>query len=107
MATKPADGTCTVRLDGEMTIYTAADQKTLLFDELEKCDTLALDLGEVSELDSAGVQVLMALKRSADQAECELQLVNHSPSAKEVLTLFGLDTYFDDQAPAPADGDKA
>ncbi len=107
MPTKSADGTCAVRLDGEMTIYTAAEQKTALFDELEHCDTLTLDLAAVDEIDSAGIQILLALKRQADQTECELQLLSPSPSVREVMDLLELDTYFSDAPLESADEDTA
>ena len=107
MPNKPADGSCAVHIDGEMTIYTAAEQKAVLFDEIENCDTLALELSGVDEIDSAGIQILMALKRQADQTECKLQLVNPSPSVCEVLDLFKLDIYFSDDSLESADEDAA
>ena len=107
MPTKSADGACAVRLDDEMTIYTAAEQKTALFDKLEHCDTLTLDLTAVDEIDSAGIQILLALKRRADQTECELRLLGPSPSVREVMDLLELDTCFSDAPLESADGDTA
>ena len=83
-------GVCSVRLEGEMTIYTANEQAECLLGELENCQTLELDLADISDIDSAGVQVLLALHRASDEIGHTLSLVNHSQSVLEVLELLDL-----------------
>ncbi|WP_374563965.1 lipid asymmetry maintenance protein MlaB [Ideonella sp.] len=77
-----------VRLEGEVTIYHAASQKALLIDALAGCGgTLELDLSDVTEIDTAGLQLLMLLKRTAVRQGQALRLIGCSPAVSEVLEL--------------------
>lgn len=87
---------CTMRVDGELTIYTAAECRQQLLDHLQQCDDLTVDLSAVSEMDSAGLQVLLVLKKQADKAGCGLQLVQHSPAVLEVFEVLDLQAHFGD-----------
>ena len=62
------DHACTLRIDGEMTIYSAAEHKAQLLDHLDGCEELELDLSGVGEMDSAGLQVLLVLKREIERS---------------------------------------
>lgn len=95
-----------VRLEGEVTIYHAAAQKELLLGALAGCGgTLELDLSAVTEIDTAGLQLLMLLKRTAVRQGHELRLIGHSPAVLEVFDLvnvagtFGDPLLIDGQAP--------
>ncbi|WP_443094347.1 STAS domain-containing protein [Pseudoduganella chitinolytica] len=81
-------------IEGEMTIYRAAELKDVLFDALRQATAdaraLALDLSQVTEFDSAGVQLLLMARREAQRQGHPLQLVAHSPAVREVLNLTGL-----------------
>ncbi len=90
--------TAALRLDGELTIYRAAELKELLLAALEGGATLELDLGGVTELDSAGVQVLMLARQAAHSAGGALRLLAHSPAVLEVLELLDLVAWFDQPA---------
>ena len=48
-----------------MTIYQAQAQKDLLLSALAGTDSLELDLSRVAEIDTAGLQILMLVKREA------------------------------------------
>jgi anti-anti-sigma regulatory factor len=67
-----ADDVNRIALDGELTIYRAADLKVLVLDALRKTRVLEIDLSGVTELDTAGLQVLMLAKQTAaaDQRNC-------------------------------------
>ncbi len=93
---RDAAGTTRVALDGELTIYRAAELKVVLQDALAAGADLELDLSAVVELDSAGVQLLMLAKRSAHQAGAALRLVSHSAAVQEVFELFNLAPHFGD-----------
>lgn len=88
-------------LAGELTIQTAALTRTLLLDALTDAllagAPVALDLGRVEELDTAGLQLLLALRRDADAADVPVVLVAASSAVADVLALVGLD----DLRPAP------
>jgi anti-anti-sigma factor len=52
--------------------------------------TLALDLGGVTDFDSAGVQLLLATRRSLDDRGDALHIVAASTAVSEALAIFGL-----------------
>jgi anti-sigma B factor antagonist len=58
------------RVAGEMTVYTAAAVKSALLEALQAHQEVAfeLDLSEVAEFDTAGLQLLLMLKRSCAAA---------------------------------------
>ncbi|MCW7537081.1 STAS domain-containing protein [Aquabacterium sp. A7-Y] len=79
-----------LRIEGEMTIYRAAELGPLLLAALTPAGALALDLAEVTEFDSAGLQLLLAARRSARELGGELRLSATSPAIDEVLGLLSL-----------------
>ncbi|MCU6498073.1 STAS domain-containing protein [Rugamonas sp. A1-17] len=85
-----------VALDGEMTIYRAADLKAIVLDALRKTQVLELDLSGVTELDTAGLQVLMLAKQTAHADQRELRLVKHSPAVLEIFDMLDLGAFFGD-----------
>ncbi|MCS3472646.1 anti-anti-sigma factor [Pseudomonas sp. JUb42] len=94
------DGTARVSIEGEMTIYTAAELGAvllpLLADMQNNSDDLAIDLSQVTEMDSAGVQLLMLSKRESQRAGKALHLDGHSQAVLETFELCNLAPYFGD-----------
>lgn len=87
-------------LSGPLTIYTAADSKPLLMEPLAAGVTLALELAEVDEFDSAGLQLLLLAQREARSLGGALELIDPSPAITELLELAGLTQFF---MPAPTE----
>ena len=83
-------------LDGEMTIYRAADLKVLVLEALRKTRVLEIDLSGVIELDTAGLQVLMLAKQTATAEQRELRLLQHSPAVVEIFEMLDLVAFFGD-----------
>lgn len=79
-------------LSGEMTIYRAAELKLQMLDSLNAAETLEIDLSAVSELDSAGVQLMLLLQREASANGKTMTWTHHSEAVSEVLTLLNLDS---------------
>jgi anti-sigma B factor antagonist len=96
-----------LRLDGEMTIYRAAELKQALLAAIDGAASLALDLSGVTEIDSAGLQLLMLAKRTAQSKGGDLHLAAQSNAVADVLDLLDLATYFGDQLVIPARKDGA
>jgi anti-sigma B factor antagonist len=96
-------GVLVLSLEGEMTIYRASELKAELLDPPMDCDELELDLSAVSELDSAGLQILLLLKRDLETSGRRLRLVNHSRAVYEVLELLDMQGHFGDPVVIPAD----
>lgn len=81
----------TLRLEPELTIYSAAQVKQALVDALVARNALTLDLTDVCEVDSAGVQLLLAAMRHAGAQGVPLLLASHSEAVQEAFALLGLD----------------
>lgn len=90
------DGARPLRIEGEMTIYQAAALKEMLQAALEQGTELDIDLSAVSEIDTAGVQLLIAAKKTAQAAHKELRLTAHSAAVMEVFEMFDLGGWFGD-----------
>lgn len=96
-----SNGVCRARMAGEMTIYHAAEMKGELLPCLDRCTELEINLSEVSEMDTAGFQLLLLAKREAAHAGKRLRLVGHSPATLEVLDLFNMASHFGDPVMMP------
>ena len=83
-----------LRIAGEFTVFTAADLKPVI---LSNPLPQEIDLSGVTEMDSAGLQLLMLAKRTALELDRELRLVGHSPAVIEVFELLNVAAYFGDQ----------
>jgi anti-sigma B factor antagonist len=88
--------TPSLSIDGEMTIYRAAELRESLSAALAAGGDLELNLSAVTEMDSAGVQLLMAAKKTARESQRELRLVGHSPAVLEVFETLDLAGHFGD-----------
>lgn len=86
------NGVSRLRIAGDMTIYTAADLKAELMPHLAQPGELEIDLSEVSELDSAGLQLLILAKRE----NRAMHLTGHSRAVLDVLDICNLAPYFGD-----------
>lgn len=85
-----------VTLGGELTIQHAQELKAGLLDCLGRGKDVRIDLAQVDELDSAGVQLLYYAKQHARAQDLELRLCNHSPAVVEVFELYRLAPLFGD-----------
>jgi anti-anti-sigma factor len=93
---------CAITLSDAMTIYNAALQKTMLLEALSDCQELNLDLSQVSEMDTAGFQVLLLVKRESLKANKTVRLSAHSKSVTGLLDLYNMASYFGDPMVIPA-----
>lgn len=89
---------CRVYLDGEITIYQASALKDKLVEVLDDRRELVVDVDKVCEIDTAGVQLLLMVKRQRERLGLGLTLVPHSDAVLEVFDLLGLAGYFDSPA---------
>lgn len=88
----PAATTSDPRLAGEWTVVRAAELRGALLALLEeqrgRKKPLALDLSEVTAMDSAGFQLLVALLKSAQAAGLTLRLSNPSAAVTAVADVY-------------------
>ena len=83
-------------IQGEITIYTALEQKNALYEYLQNTKELQIDLSGVDELDSAGLQILLFMKREAAEHQIKFSLTQHSQAVVEVFELLDLSKHFGD-----------
>ena len=88
-----ASSAAVLRIEGELTIFRAAELKEVLL-----CDPApqAIDLSAVTEIDTAGLQLLMATKQAAAGQQRSLRLLAHSAAVIEVFELLNVAAYFND-----------
>ena len=95
-------------LGPDMTIAHAATHREHLLAMLaNQPGDLRLDLGSVSDIDSSGVQLLLATRLSLQQQGLALRLAPCSSAVREALSTFGLDTLLGDGADADHDAQAA
>ncbi|MFB2865784.1 STAS domain-containing protein [Aeromonas sp. MdU4] len=90
------DNRTVVTLPDELTIYTVGELKEALSPLLYQGCDLELNLANVTEIDSAGLQLLLAAKKTAQQQSYSLSLVWHSNAVLELLELCQLSAFFGD-----------
>jgi anti-anti-sigma regulatory factor len=87
---------CTrVTLDGALTVYEAVDAKRELLHALAASAELEVDANGLDEIDTAGLQLLLLLRREALRAAKPVRLAGASQALAEVLDRYGLAAPFD------------
>lgn len=77
---------------GDLTIASAQAQRQVLLDALAgPADALHLDLSQVESCDSAGVQLLLAMRHSARTRGLRLRMTDASAPVRDALKTYGLD----------------
>jgi anti-sigma B factor antagonist len=89
-----------LRIEGEMTIYRAEELCIGFKEALAAGGDIEVNLSEVTEMDSAGVQLLIATKKAAGALQRELRLVEHSPAVLEVFEMLNLNMHLGVPLPA-------
>ena len=80
----------------DLTIYNAMEHKQKLLDALSSVNRLELDLSQVAEIDTAGLQLLILAKREAARLNKDLDIVAHSPNVRQTLDFCNLAAFFGD-----------
>ena len=75
---------------GELTVYHAAELAAELWRRMQASPALCLDLDGVSEIDSAGVQVLLVARREARDRGSDFRLLRPSRPVLDVFELLHL-----------------
>ncbi len=77
-------------LSNEATIYQAAALKTELLSILEMKLPITLDLSEVKEFDTAGLQIILIAKQSSEKLGINFSIANKSSAVSNTLNLMGV-----------------
>jgi anti-anti-sigma factor len=85
-----------LNIEGELTVFAVHALKDRIMAALAESSTLQINLSDVSEVDGAGIQLLLAAKREAQQRGGTLSLVKHPPQFIAALELTDLAREFGD-----------
>ena len=96
ISAKKKKGVAILHIEGEMTVNTAAKLKKELMKHMAKPCEREIVLSEVSEMDTAGIQLLVLAKREAILNNTPLRLTDHSPAVLGVIDTYNLAAYFGD-----------
>ena len=85
-------------ISGEFTIFTAAELKSRLLHAVidAESEEVDIDLSEVSEIDSAGLQLMVMTKREAQARGKNVRFVRHSDPVLDLVDLCDLSGFFGD-----------
>lgn len=86
----------------DLTIYHALEQKQRLLDALAGTDELELNLSRVGEMDTAGLQLLILLKKEAQRAGKQVRIIAHSQAVSAVIEFCNMAAEFGDPLVIPA-----
>jgi len=87
-----------VVLNDELTIYVASELKSKLakYVDPEKCQSMTIEMGDVVEIDTSCLQIIMQLKQEFQKTDRDLKILSHSPSVLEIMELYNLGSFFGD-----------
>ncbi|EMY79081.1 STAS domain protein [Leptospira weilii serovar Ranarum str. ICFT] len=87
-----------VAIEGELTIYEAAEFKENLDSVLEDSPAfIEIDLFKIQKMDTSCLQILLALKKEAQRKNKNVRLINHSRSVLRLIDLYGLASFLNDK----------
>ena len=89
-------------VSNDLTIYHALELKPTLLDALANTQELELNLSQVSEMDTAGLQLLILLKKEAQRAGKCVRIVAHSQAVSSVIDFCNMAAEFGDPLVIPA-----
>ncbi|MFT4711624.1 MAG: anti-anti-sigma factor [Candidatus Azotimanducaceae bacterium] len=88
-------GSCLLDASPDMSIYSAASNLAEIKSYYAEHSHLELNLSAVEEIDSSGIQLLLALKKSAAKDGKQLVLNGISTPVAEVMDVLNIRSYFD------------
>lgn len=80
-----------IAVPDEFTIHQVRAMTPHLIKLARSGETLELDLSGVSHIDTAGMQLLLAVRRESARARTQLALNNPSPAVSELMSFYQLD----------------
>jgi anti-anti-sigma factor len=87
--------TARLRIEGPLTVARAIELRDAMLSALERQDSpVEFDLSDVTEVDSAGVQLLLLAKNAATAWDKDLKLVGQSSAVLRTLEFLRLDAHF-------------
>lgn len=92
---KKSKDTSTLIFEGELTIYNVSQLKDELFADYDKlAEKIALNLQAVSEMDTAGVQLLLFIKKFFTAIQKPVFISKSNESVENILAALDVNTLF-------------
>lgn len=79
-----------IKPDGEMTIYQAAELRESLLVQLSTATEVVLDLSAITEMDSAGLQLVLATQAEARANQKPFRVSGASEVVRSLMAVYGL-----------------
>jgi len=89
-----SNGLCKLSLNEEMTIYTIDSIKQDISKELDFYDRFEMNLSALEEMDSSGIQLLLALRNEVLKKGKTLKITALNAMVSEFLESYGISNYF-------------
>ncbi|MBS1208493.1 MAG: hypothetical protein H6R19_891 [Proteobacteria bacterium] len=83
----------------EFTVHQVGEFAPRLLEAARSGDKVQVDLSGVHHIDTAGIQLLLTLRREASRSLTRLEFANPSPAVNEMVAFYQLDALL--RAPAP------
>lgn len=90
------NGHTNLALEGEMTIYRAAEIRQQLLPLFDGAQAIEVDLSRISVIDASGLQLMLAAKLESIVRDVPLSFTGHSIAVQEVFDLCDIGGFFGD-----------
>jgi anti-sigma B factor antagonist len=90
ITTTQNEGVASIAIVGDLRIATVADAKPELVAALVACDTIQIDLSDVGQIDTAGIQLLLMVRAGARAKGKGFALVGQTDSFRAALDRIGI-----------------
>lgn len=87
-------GLCKLSISEELTIFVIDELKQSLSAEIEDYERFELSLNNVEEIDSAGIQLLLAFKNELNHQKKEFKLTSTSGAVQQLLKSYSIEDRF-------------
>jgi anti-anti-sigma regulatory factor len=91
---KLVDGLCIIKPESTFTIYDVEHFVHQIKEKLTDIRVFQLDLGQVTEFDTAGWQSLVSLQKYITSENIPLEIVDISQAVSRIINLFGMPDQF-------------
>ena len=87
-------GNCLLDVSADMTIYSAANNLSEIKGYYSRFNYIELNLSAVEEIDSSGVQILLALAQNAKKDGKQVVLSQTSAPVTEIINMLNIRSHF-------------
>ncbi|GAW94813.1 MULTISPECIES: STAS domain-containing protein [Colwellia] len=94
--TQASNDSTEIVISGELTIYCAMEVFQQHFKQLKVRGLTLLKLDNITEIDTAGVQLLIMLMKIVNEQNCHYQVISLGEALTDYSNLFQLNRYFID-----------